>query len=118
MPQVTVWRPLGELDLGGRQRAEGFGSHEKCERSRPCCSAVHLASSLTLVSGVTDFSSFLIADSLVPFPITSSRALLSGFTGFSSFLVVGVDTVVSFPFSRTIILVILLCPVVESMTYE
>src|SRR5262249_17371250 len=31
MPEVTVWRPLGELDLGGRQRAEGFGLHEECE---------------------------------------------------------------------------------------
>src|SRR5262245_11587926 len=49
---------LNEADFGGRQRAEGLGSHEGCERSRPCCSVVHLASSLTLVSGVTDFSSF------------------------------------------------------------
>jgi hypothetical protein len=65
-----------------------------------------MASSLTLVSGFADFSSFLIADSLIPFSMTSSLTLLSGFTDCSSFLVVGVDTAVSFPFSRTIILVI------------
>src|SRR5215831_14643635 len=30
---------LDEPDFGGRQRAEGLGSHEECERSRLCCSA-------------------------------------------------------------------------------
>src|SRR5215510_10919978 len=39
MPQVTIRCPLSELDFGGRQRAEGFGFHKECERSRPLCSA-------------------------------------------------------------------------------
>src|SRR5262245_40057859 len=33
---------LDEPDFGGRQRAEGLGSHEECERSRLCCSASYL----------------------------------------------------------------------------
>ena len=28
---------LDKPDFGGRQRAEGLGSHEEFERSRPCC---------------------------------------------------------------------------------
>src|SRR5215470_16601972 len=31
MPHVTIRCPFAELDLGGRQRAEGFGLHEECE---------------------------------------------------------------------------------------
>src|SRR5262249_23257612 len=33
---------LDETDFGGRQRAEGLGSHEEFERSRPCCLAGYL----------------------------------------------------------------------------
>src|SRR5262245_11337671 len=33
---------LDKPDFGGRQRAEGFGCHEECERSRPCCSVAYL----------------------------------------------------------------------------
>src|SRR5262249_473232 len=33
---------LDEPDFSGRQRTEGFGSHEECERSCPCCLASYL----------------------------------------------------------------------------
>src|SRR5262247_4443221 len=49
---VIAWLPLHVVELrqAGAQAARvtagrAFFSYEECERSRPCCSAVHLASS-------------------------------------------------------------------------
>src|SRR5215468_11281060 len=41
---------LDEPDFSGRQGTEGLGSHEECERSRPCCLASHLITLSAFVS--------------------------------------------------------------------
>src|SRR5262249_4927342 len=54
---------LDEPDFGGRQRAEGLGSHEECERSRPCCLGSHLITLSARNStdwGIMRFSAFAV----------------------------------------------------------